>query len=168
MNRPNSMTGKPDPWSVPIPVAQLPEGGLHRDIEAGRRERDAMAEVAGLREILSADASLPFTGSSGASSPASTVLPKRCDFLPSIPPRFVAFAWRYLGCTRSFRSLADECPAKARSWLARCLQPGIPLRRRQDLASSWRISIVHSHMFSRRRRDGCTRPLQRSHVAPGM
>jgi uncharacterized metal-binding protein YceD (DUF177 family) len=65
MNRPNSMTGKPDPWSVPIPVAQIPEGGLHRDIEAGRRERDAMAEVAGLREILSATASLDVTPKSG-------------------------------------------------------------------------------------------------------
>ena len=49
---------------------------------------------------LPADVSLPSTGSSGASSPASTVLSKRYDFLPPIPPRFVAFAWRYLGCTR--------------------------------------------------------------------
>jgi hypothetical protein len=71
-------------------------------------------------------------------------------------------------CTRCVRSLADECPTKARSWLARCLQPGILLRRRQDLASSWGISIVHSSMFSRRRQDGCTRPLRCSRVAPGM
>jgi hypothetical protein len=48
-----------------------------------------------------ADASLPSTGSSGASSPASTVLSKRYDFLPPLPPHFVAFAWRYLGCTRA-------------------------------------------------------------------
>ncbi len=26
----------------------------------------------------------------------------------AIPPRFVSFAWRYLGCTRCFRSQADE------------------------------------------------------------
>ena len=45
---------------------------------------------------LPADASLPSTGSSGASSPASAVLSKRYDFLPPIPPHFVAFAWRYL------------------------------------------------------------------------
>src|SRR6266566_8239789 len=51
-----------------------------------------------------ADASLPSTGSSGASSPASTVLSKHYDFLPPLPPRFVAFAWRYLSCTRSVRS----------------------------------------------------------------
>ena len=31
----------------------------------------------------------------------------------AISPHFVSFAWRYLGCTRSFRSLADECAAKA-------------------------------------------------------
>ena len=34
----------------------------------------------------------------------------------AIPPHFVSFAWRYLGCTRSFRSRADECAAKAWSW----------------------------------------------------
>ncbi len=33
---------------------------------------------------------------------------KRYDFLQSIPPHFVSFAWRYLGCTRCVRSLADE------------------------------------------------------------
>ena len=47
------------------------------------------------RPGLPADASLPSPGSSGASSPASAVLSKRYDFLPPIPPRFVAFAWRY-------------------------------------------------------------------------
>ncbi len=34
----------------------------------------------------------------------------------AIPPHFVSFAWRYLGCTRCFRSLADECDVKAWSW----------------------------------------------------
>jgi uncharacterized metal-binding protein YceD (DUF177 family) len=46
-------------------VAQIPDTGLHRDIEAGRAARDAMAEVAGLREILSASASLDLTPKSG-------------------------------------------------------------------------------------------------------
>jgi hypothetical protein len=32
----------------------------------------------------------------GGSSPASTVLSRRYDFLPSIPPHFVTFVWRYL------------------------------------------------------------------------
>ena len=47
-----------DPWSVPVAVAQIPDTGLHRDFEADRAEREAMAEVAGLRNILSASASL--------------------------------------------------------------------------------------------------------------
>ena len=46
-------------------MAQIPETGLHRDIEAGPVERAAMAEVAGLREILSANASLDVTPKSG-------------------------------------------------------------------------------------------------------
>ena len=56
------------------------------------------------RSGLPADASLPSPGSSEASSPASSVLPKRYDFLPPVPPHFVAFAWRYLG-VHSFCSL---------------------------------------------------------------
>jgi len=41
----------------------------------------------------------------------------------AIPPHFVSFAWRYLGCTRCFRSRADECAAEAWSW-----SPGISSR----------------------------------------
>jgi uncharacterized metal-binding protein YceD (DUF177 family) len=59
------MTDKSDSWSVPVTVAQIPDTGLHRDIEADRAVRDAMAEVAGLREILSASASLDVTPKSG-------------------------------------------------------------------------------------------------------
>jgi uncharacterized metal-binding protein YceD (DUF177 family) len=65
MSRTNSMTDKADPWSVPVTVAQIPEAGLHRDIEAGAAAREAMAEVAGLREILSARAALDVTPKSG-------------------------------------------------------------------------------------------------------
>jgi len=65
MNRTPGMTNKTDPWSVPVTVAQIPDAGLHRDIEAGRAVREAMAEVAGLREILSASASLDVTPKSG-------------------------------------------------------------------------------------------------------
>ena len=32
----------------------------------------------------------------GGRSPASPVLSRRYDILPPVPPRFVAFAWRYL------------------------------------------------------------------------
>jgi hypothetical protein len=69
MNRANSMTDKmtdrADPWSVPIIVAQIPDTGLHRDIEADATARQAMAEVAGLRDILSASASLDVTPKGG-------------------------------------------------------------------------------------------------------
>jgi hypothetical protein len=65
MNRTSGMTGRADPWSVPVTVAQIPEGGLHRDIEADAAARAAMAEVAGLREILSARASLDVTSIGG-------------------------------------------------------------------------------------------------------
>lgn len=65
MNRPGSKTDKPDPWRVPLMVVQIPETGLHRDIEASPVERAAMAEVAGLREVLSANASLDVTPKGG-------------------------------------------------------------------------------------------------------
>ena len=63
MNRMNR--AKNDPWSVPVAVAQIPEAGLHRDIEADVAQRQAMAELAGLREILSANAALDVTPKSG-------------------------------------------------------------------------------------------------------
>ena len=61
MNRMKTMTDHADPWSVPVIVAQIPDTGLHREIEADQAARDAMADVAGLREILSASASLDLT-----------------------------------------------------------------------------------------------------------
>ena len=63
MNRMNRT--KNDPWSVPVAVAQIPAAGLHRDIEADAAQREAMAELAGLREILSANAALDVTPQSG-------------------------------------------------------------------------------------------------------
>ena len=41
---------KTDPWRVPLAVLQIPEGGLHRELDADEAVRTAMAEVAGLRE----------------------------------------------------------------------------------------------------------------------
>ena len=46
-------------------VAQIPDTGLHRDIEAGQATREAMAELGGLREVLSASASLDVTPKGG-------------------------------------------------------------------------------------------------------
>jgi hypothetical protein len=56
-----NMTDHADPWSVPVLVVQIPDTGLHREIEADPAARDAMADVAGLREVLSASASLDLT-----------------------------------------------------------------------------------------------------------
>jgi hypothetical protein len=61
MNRATGMTDRADPWRVPVTVAQIPDTGLHRDIEADQATRAAMAALAGLREILSASASLDVT-----------------------------------------------------------------------------------------------------------
>jgi Large ribosomal RNA subunit accumulation protein YceD len=52
------MTDSANPWSVPIAVAQIPEPGLHREFEASAKECRALAELGGLREVLSANASL--------------------------------------------------------------------------------------------------------------
>ena len=65
MSRSNSTTEKPDPWRVPVVVAQIPDTGLHRNIEPNPLERRAMAEVAGLREILSVNASFEVTPQRG-------------------------------------------------------------------------------------------------------
>ena len=65
MNGNPVMTDQADPWSVPIAVLQIPETGVHRDLEAGAAERAAMAEVAGLREVLSARASFDVTPDKG-------------------------------------------------------------------------------------------------------
>jgi uncharacterized metal-binding protein YceD (DUF177 family) len=46
-----------DPWRVPIIVAQIPDTGLHRALEASDVARAAMADIAGLREVMSASAS---------------------------------------------------------------------------------------------------------------
>ncbi|MCS3895565.1 hypothetical protein M2171_004698 [Bradyrhizobium japonicum USDA 38] len=64
MSRPNAESG-PDPWRSPVIVAQIPDTGLHRKLEASAIERQAMAEVAGLREVLSAQADLEIVPKSG-------------------------------------------------------------------------------------------------------
>ena len=58
-------TEKPDPWRVPVVVAQIPETGLHRDLQADQAIRNAVADVGGLREVLSVQASFDVTPMSG-------------------------------------------------------------------------------------------------------
>ena len=59
------MTEKPDPWRVPIAVLKIPDTGLHRDIEADAATRNAVADIGGLRDVLSAQASFDVTPQSG-------------------------------------------------------------------------------------------------------
>ena len=54
-------TGNANPWSIPIAVAQIPDTGLHRELEASSNHCRALAELGGLREVLSANASLDLT-----------------------------------------------------------------------------------------------------------
>ena len=49
-------TSSRDPWRALVNVAQIPDGGLHREIEAGPPARAAIAETAGLRDVSSARA----------------------------------------------------------------------------------------------------------------
>ena len=64
MNR--LITGSaPDPWRSPVTVAQIPDTGLHRVLDASAAERQAMADVAGLRDILSARADFDVVPISG-------------------------------------------------------------------------------------------------------
>jgi hypothetical protein len=93
------------------------------------------------RLSLPTDASLSSTGSSEASSPASTVLSRHYDFLTPIPTRFVSFAWWYLGCTRCIRSSADEYRRRGLELINPVTPTGILPRRRQDLSSSWRTQM---------------------------
>jgi hypothetical protein len=54
-----------DPWRAHVAVAQIPDTGLHRDIEADKTSRQAMAEIAGLREVVYARASFDLQHGSG-------------------------------------------------------------------------------------------------------
>jgi uncharacterized metal-binding protein YceD (DUF177 family) len=54
-----------DPWRVPVGVAQIPDTGLHRAFEASEATRAALADIAGLREIMSASASFDLKLKSG-------------------------------------------------------------------------------------------------------
>lgn len=62
MNRP--MTG-PDPWRAPVTVAHISDTGLHRELETSAAERQAMADLAGVRDILLAQATFDVVPKSG-------------------------------------------------------------------------------------------------------
>lgn len=64
MSRPNAES-VPDPWRSPVSVVQIPDTGLHRKLKASADELQAIAEVGGLREVLSAEAAFDVVPRSG-------------------------------------------------------------------------------------------------------
>lgn len=52
-------------WSRPVVVAQIPDRGLHIEIEADAAQRDAMAKAAKLRAIANASASFDIRRATG-------------------------------------------------------------------------------------------------------
>ncbi|WP_407174816.1 YceD family protein [Bradyrhizobium sp. STM 3562] len=53
----NNAIDPADPWRATVNVVQIPDTGLHREIEANPAVRATIAEIAGVREISSARAS---------------------------------------------------------------------------------------------------------------
>ena len=119
------------------------------------------------RSILLADASLSSTGSSGVSSPASTVLSKHYDIL--LPSRRTSFP--SLGDTLVALVVFAPGRTSGRQGLelvTRCLHPAIDQGTNRTLPSSWGTSVIRLHMFQTDAgRTACTRPIQYSNVAPG-
>ena len=119
------------------------------------------------RSILPANASLPSAGSSGASSPDSTVVSKRYDFLSPIPPRFVAFAWRYLGRTRLSSLLGGRVRRRGLELITRYLQPGISEETTGSPKFLGNLPCPFAHVLTDAGRTAHTRPLRCSSAAPG-
>jgi hypothetical protein len=61
LSKVSSMSDSANPWSVPVAVAQIPDAGMHREFDASPGERSALADLGGLREVMSANASLELT-----------------------------------------------------------------------------------------------------------
>jgi uncharacterized metal-binding protein YceD (DUF177 family) len=53
------------PWRAAINVAEIPDQGLHRDLEASESERQAVAAIAGLRELSRLTASFDLAHAGG-------------------------------------------------------------------------------------------------------
>jgi hypothetical protein len=59
------MTNNGYPWSFVVAVAQIPEAGLHEDLKAGPSQLHELAEIAGVRNVTDAYASLDVTPIAG-------------------------------------------------------------------------------------------------------
>ena len=105
------------------------------------------------RLSLPTDASLSSTGSSEASSPASPVVSKRYDFLPPIPPRFVAFACRYLSVHSSFSLPGGQVHRRGQELVTRYLRREITEETTGSPKFLGNPNFVRLHMFNRLRWD---------------
>ena len=107
--------------SVSITVTQQQMSGIHGG--SCRRVHDLTPRF-------------PPPGPLGSSSPASSVLSRRYDFLPPLSPHFVAFAWRYHGNTRVSLPRPPSVAASGLGLVTRYPRPGLLPWRRQDLPRS--------------------------------
>ena len=106
-------------------------------------------------------------GPCGSSSPASSVISRHCDFLPPIAPRFVAFAWRYLGRTRLSSLLGGRVRRRGLELVTRYLRPGISEETTGSPKFLGNLSCPFAHVLADAGRTARTRPLRCSSVAPG-
>jgi hypothetical protein len=60
----------------------------------------------------------------GGCSPASSVLSRRYDLLPPVPPHFVTFAWRYLSVRSLCLLRGGRGGRRGLELVTRCLRPG--------------------------------------------
>ncbi len=134
---------------------------------------DTFVEFRGIRRVSQkrfhdSTSRFPPLAPAGGCSPTSAVLSRRYDFLPPIPPHFVAFAWRYL----SVHSLCSLPGGRVRrqglELVTRYLQPGIRRGANRVLPSSWGTPSVRLSMFFDSGRTACTRPIWSSSMALGM
>ena len=103
----------------------------------------------------------------GASSPASTVLSGRSDFLPLLPAALRCLRRRYHPLRSRFAPLRGRAPPRAGllELVTRYLRPGSCRWRRQDLPRSWGTPIVPCPAL-RPRQDRRIRPLRCAGAAP--
>jgi hypothetical protein len=109
--------------------------------------------------------SLSCAGSSGASSPASSVLSRRYDPLPFVSPHFVAFAWRYRRVHSFFSLPGGRVRRRSLELLSRYLRPGIRSGndRNSQVPGEPRLSVRSCSVDAGR--TAATRPLRCRSVA---
>src|SRR5262245_43850792 len=91
---------------------------------------DTLVEFRSIRRVsqerfLDPTPRFPPLAPGGTRSPASPVLSRRYDFLPPIPPHFVAFVWRYLSVHSFFSLSGGRVRRRSLELVTRYLRPGL-------------------------------------------